>query len=92
VFCRSVCRRGFDAAGRRWVAEAIATGVLTVRELKNGPTPTRALVPATASPAMVGEAAPQRPVRVALGAESGNAHQRAFEELLARTITARRRG
>jgi hypothetical protein len=43
VFCRPVCRRGFDAAGRRWVADAIATGRLTVQELKSGAAPTRAL-------------------------------------------------
>ena len=25
VFCREACRRAFDAAGRRWVGEAIAS-------------------------------------------------------------------
>ena len=28
VFCRPTCRRGFDADGRRWVSDAIASGVL----------------------------------------------------------------
>jgi hypothetical protein len=43
VFCRPACRRDFDAAGRRWVAEAIAAGVLTVGAVKNGAPATRAL-------------------------------------------------
>jgi hypothetical protein len=45
VFCRPVCRRAFDAAGRRWVADAIASGMLTVDGLRNGPATTRALLP-----------------------------------------------
>jgi hypothetical protein len=91
VFCRPACRRGFDAAGRQWVAEAIATGVLTVQELNNGPRAMRALVPVDTGPAPVGEVPPQRFGPVALRAESGDARQWAFEQLLARTIAARRR-
>jgi hypothetical protein len=45
VFCRPVCRRAFDAAGRRWVAEATASGALTVDALRNGSAATRALPP-----------------------------------------------
>ena len=44
-FCRETCRRSFDAAGRRWIAGAIATGMLTVDTLRNGPAATRALLP-----------------------------------------------
>jgi len=43
VFCRPVCRRAFDAAGRRWVTDALACGTLTVDAFRNGPTATRAL-------------------------------------------------
>ena len=43
-FCRPDCRRAFDAAARRWVAKAIADGTLTLDELRDGPTATRALV------------------------------------------------
>jgi hypothetical protein len=50
MFCREVCRRAFDAAGRRWVAEAIAVGTLTVDALRNGAA-TRALVSGCNSPA-----------------------------------------
>ena len=59
VFCRPGCRRAFDAAGRRWVAEAITTGRLFVHELQNTPVATRALVPPSVSTPQVGEAAPQ---------------------------------
>ena len=92
VFCRPMCRRAFDAAGRRWVAEAIATGVLTVQELKNGPAAMRALGLAAASPPPEGEAPPQHAAPAARRAESGDEHQRDFENLLARTVAARRRG
>ena len=77
-------RRSSAAMGRR---SDIATGVLTVDVLRNGRAPTRALVVAAPSPA-----APQSAPRVVPPAGSGDARQRAFEELLARTITARRRG
>jgi hypothetical protein len=53
VFCRPACRRDFDAAGRRWVAEAIATGALTVDALRNGAAATRALLSGAISPAPV---------------------------------------
>ena len=52
VFCCPACRREHDAAGRRWVAQAIATGTLTVDELKNGPAATRALLPSVISSAL----------------------------------------
>ena len=55
VFCGPTCRRAFDAAGRRWVAEAIAAGMLTVDALRNGAATTRALLPGGNSPAPVDE-------------------------------------
>jgi hypothetical protein len=56
-FCRSTCRRAFDAAGRRWVADAIAAGVLTVGTIRNGGAATRALLAGAISPAPVPEEA-----------------------------------
>jgi hypothetical protein len=53
-FCRPACRRTLDATGRRFVAEAIAGGMLTVDALRNGPVATRALLPAAVSAAPVG--------------------------------------
>jgi hypothetical protein len=64
VFCRPACRRGFDAAGRRWVAEAIATGTLSLDALRNGAAATRALVAAAISPVPI--PAPEAPAAVAL--------------------------
>jgi hypothetical protein len=92
VFCRPICRRNFDAAGRRWVAEAIATGTLTVEELKNHSAATRALVPATRSPASVGdEVPPQPPSPVTPRAESCFTPQQNLERLMAEAIAMRRR-
>jgi hypothetical protein len=62
-FCRSACRRGFDAAGRRWVAEAIATGMLTLDALRNGAAATRALLAGAIPPTLIDE--PQKPAPVA---------------------------
>jgi hypothetical protein len=93
VFCDPVCRRDLDASGRRWVAQAIATGVLTVQELKNGPTPTRALLSAAVSPAPEGGEAPlQHPAPVEHRAESSYTRQQNLERLMAQAIAMRRRG
>ena len=63
VFCRPACRRDFDAAGRRWVAEAIAASVLTVAALRDGAIPTRALLAGGVSPASL--SVPQKPAPAA---------------------------
>jgi hypothetical protein len=60
VFCREVCRRVFEPAGCRWVAEAIATGALTVDALRNGAATTRALFPRSISPAPLPDGASDR--------------------------------
>jgi hypothetical protein len=49
VYCSQPCRRAYDAAGRKFVATAIASGTLTVDALKA----TRALPPRTISPAPI---------------------------------------
>ena len=51
TFCRTGCRRAFDTAGRKYVAEAIADGVLTPETLRNGTATTRALALEAVSPA-----------------------------------------
>ena len=91
MFCRPPCRRGFDAAGRRWVAEAIAIGVLTVDELKNSPTATRALLPADTRPAPVSERQPQHPTPVAPRAEARYTPQQQLELAMAQAVAMRRR-
>jgi hypothetical protein len=89
VFCRPDCGRIFDAAARRRVAEAIATGLLDA--LKNGPTATRALVPTAVSSPHADEAARQSPAPVAPRADSRSAHQQDLERLMAKAIAMRRR-
>jgi len=42
-FCRSSCRRALDAAGRRWIAAALADGRVTTEALHSRLTETRAL-------------------------------------------------
>jgi hypothetical protein len=71
VFCRTACRRAFDAAGRRWVAEALAGGTLTLDSLRNGAAATRALLPGVISPVPVSE--PQKPAPVAPAERPGEA-------------------
>jgi hypothetical protein len=51
-FCRPSCRRAFHAAARAWALDAIATGFMTVADLKNCLAATRALLPGTIAPAM----------------------------------------
>jgi hypothetical protein len=42
-FCRPSCRRAFHAAARSWALDAIASGALTVADIKSGSAATRAL-------------------------------------------------
>ena len=91
VFCRPACRRAFDGAGRRWVAEAIGAGVLTVDALKIGPAATRALVPAATSPEPVGEGPWQHSASEAPRADRPHTRQQDLQTLMARAIAMRRR-
>jgi hypothetical protein len=91
VFCRPVCRRAFDAAGRQWVANAIATGMLSADLLRNSFAATRALLPVAASPAPVREAQPEHPTPVAPRAASDYTRQHDLERLMAQAVAMRRR-
>ena len=71
VFCRTACRRAFDAVGRRWVAEVIAASTLTLDSLRNGAAATRALLPEAVSPASL--SVPQKPAPVAPAERPGEA-------------------
>jgi hypothetical protein len=81
VFCRPVCRRTFEAAGRRWVTEAIASGILTVDALRSGAATTRALLAEAISPAPISE--PRKAALVASG-ESPDEGAELLDELLDR--------
>lgn len=42
-FCSTRCRRALDAAGRRYIRDALTSGALTIADLRNGSVTTRAL-------------------------------------------------
>lgn len=42
-FCSPRCRRALDAAGRRYIRDALAGGTLTLAALQSGPGASRAL-------------------------------------------------
>lgn len=46
-FCRPACRRAFHAAVRAWVLDAIASGALTLADIRSGSAATRALLSET---------------------------------------------
>jgi hypothetical protein len=60
-FCRLPCRRAYDAAGRRFVAEAIACGLLSLDQIRYGPAATRALLPTADSSAQISPPAGEPP-------------------------------
>jgi hypothetical protein len=86
-----MCRSAFWTALRRWGERAIAAGILTIGDIKNGNLEACTLLPRANSPEPIGEAATQFSAIVAPRADSPDARQMAFEQLLARTIAARRR-
>jgi hypothetical protein len=92
LFCRPACRRSFDRAGRRWVAEAIATGVLTVDALTTGPAATRALVLAAIFHTPAGEVPSEHLTPVTSRAAHHYTRQQELERRMARAIAMRRRG
>ena len=58
-FCRPACRRALDAAGRRWIAGALASGALSSGDVRNGSLTTRALLPCAEAQAPAhGQSAP----------------------------------
>ena len=66
-FCRPACRRALDAAGRRWIAGALASGALSSGDVRNGSLTTRALLPSAEAQApnlgghSAGQSAPVAP-------------------------------
>jgi len=55
-FCRPACRRALDAAGRRLITAALASGTLTIVGLKDGSAATRALLAGAISAVPIPEA------------------------------------
>ena len=91
-FCGAACRSAFWSALRRWGERAIAAGILTIDDIRDGNPEACTLLRGRLPPAPAGgDAALQSPLRMAPRAESDYARQTAFEQLLARTIAMRRR-
>ena len=43
-FCSPSCRRAFHAAARQWALDAMATGALSIHDIKSGFAATRTLL------------------------------------------------
>jgi hypothetical protein len=90
-FCGTTCRTAFWSALRRWGERAIATGVLTVADIRNGDPAACTLLAAVGSPETVGEAYGGQSSAVARRADSHYTAQLDLERLMARAIAMRRR-
>jgi hypothetical protein len=78
-------------AARTWAIGAVATGILTVGDLKMGVAATRTLGPFASTPTPVGEMLLQARMPVATPATRETPRQQ-FERAMARAIAIRRRG
>jgi hypothetical protein len=72
-FCSPTCRYALDAAGRRWIAVALASGALTLDHLRSGSLTTRALLSGAISPQPVPEAGACASAPVAAAESPGEA-------------------
>src|SRR5215831_8336200 len=80
-FCASKCKNAFWSATRRWAEQAIASGVLTVADIKNGAAAACTLLPAGISPLQVSPAAKPSPAASATDEEAEAAAQ-LFDDFL----------
>jgi hypothetical protein len=83
-FCCAAHRLAFWSALRRWAERAVAAGVLTVADVRNGATPACTLRPGGISPAPVSE--PQKPSPVA-PAERYSEAEELLDDLLCALFT-----
>jgi hypothetical protein len=91
-FCGAGCRTAFWTALRRWGERAIAAGILTVADIRNGNATACTLLPGATSAVPIGEAAPQHLGPVSPTADSRFTSQQNLERLMAQAIYMRRRG
>ncbi len=80
-FCGSKCRATFWSALRRWGERAVAAGILTIAEIRNGDP--------TACTVLQGAISPAPEVT---RADSPYTRQQDLERLMAQAISLRRRG
>jgi hypothetical protein len=91
-FCGPGCRTAFWSALRRWGERAIAAGIITVADVRDGdPTACTLLLRGTLPAPIDDEVTRRFPTPVAPRAESGYTRQHDLERLMALAIAARRR-
>jgi hypothetical protein len=91
-FCGSKCRATFWSALRRWGERAVAAGILTIADIRNGDPIACTLLPRATSAVPIGEATPQHLGPVSPTADSRFTSQQNLERLMAQAIYMRRRG
>ena len=90
-FCGVECRSAFWTALCRWGERAVAAGILRISDIRKSDLEACTLLPGRVHPVPAGEAAAESPHVWPSPAEIHYARQKAFEQLLARTIAKRRR-
>jgi len=82
----------FWTALRQWGERAVAAGILTIGDIRNGDPAACTVLPRADSPAPIAEVHWQHPVPVAPRTASGYTRQQELERLMAQAIAARWRG
>jgi hypothetical protein len=90
-FCGPGCRTAFWSALRRWGERAIAAGILTVTDVRDGDPEACTLLLKATLPAPIDDAARRSPTPVAPCAKSHYSPQQNLERLMAQAIAMRRR-
>jgi hypothetical protein len=90
-FCGAKCRSAFWSALRRWGDRAVATGILSIADIRNGDAEACTLLLTVGSLGTVGEAHGHRSAPIEPHLESRYSAQRNLERLMAQAIAARRR-
>jgi hypothetical protein len=91
-FCSAKHRSLFWSALRRWGERAVAAGILTVADIRNGDATACTLLPRATSAVPIGKATPQHLGPVSPTADSRFTSQQNLERLMAQAISMRRRG
>jgi hypothetical protein len=91
-FCGARCRTAFWSALRRWGERAIAAGILTVADVRDGDGEACTLLPRATLPVPIDDDAARRsPTPIAPRAENRYTPQENLERLMAQAIAAARR-
>lgn len=90
-FCSAEHRSLFWSALRRWGERAVAAGILTIADIRNGDPAACTLLLKATLPAPIDDAARRSPTPVAPCAKSHYSPQQNLERLMAQAIAMRRR-